>query len=203
MKATYIRLTNRDVEALSKAEEEPRVVKKYKIAEEYMEYSEWWYIVPLLCGIGGASLFLPKVSWCGVILLVPGVIFGFFLIKGLMIRLVYIGNFCKGVKYGRKYQGRIRSYEIHANEDYGRHYFSKKVYRPLKPKLKYVLEVEIEGKKKIIRTPKLKYNPLSVLKSDRCTVYQYEDEFYVSDYDLRTDKTDDIVTIRRSKIVIL
>ena len=62
MKATYIRLTNRDVEALSKAEEEPRVIKKYGKAEEYMEYSEWWYIVPLLCGIGGTSLFLPKVS---------------------------------------------------------------------------------------------------------------------------------------------
>ena len=202
MKTQYVRLSHMQVEALREVKAKPKVVKKYKIAEEYLDYSEWWYIVPILCGLGIAMLFIPKLIWLGVILLITGLLFGFFLVKGLMIRASYRSQCSKSEKHGKQYRGRIRAYEVHAKEEYGRRRFSPAIQRPLRPKLKYVLEVEIEGKKKIIRTPKMKYDPTAVLKGDSCLVYQYEDEYYVSGYDLRTSKTDDTAEIPLSKIVI-
>lgn len=100
-----------------------------------------------------------------------------------------------------KFVGTIRAYNIHAFE----HYIAARAGAHTREiELNYILEIEIEqkGRKRIIQTPWLKYNPTSTLKTNQCMVYQYEDEYYALDFDLRRRRLDETVKIPRKKINI-
>lgn len=89
------------------------------------------------------------------------------------------------------YQGEIIAYKIKV------HILSGRYNTPYINKLTYILVVQVNknGVLQKFDTPELKYNPISVLKSNQCMVYKYKKDFYALDFELRTKKTDETADI--------
>lgn len=136
--------------------------------------------------------------YVGIILLIFGTLFAPMMLWDIIEWSSFRNNLKQAKKYGKRYDGKIRGYIIHGEE----HFYRVKGAEAREVKLKYILEIEIEEKRKIIHTPELRYNPASVLKSNQCTVYQYENEYYVQDFDLRRKHTDETAEIPRKKIKV-
>lgn len=184
------------VEIYDAEKSKPKIIWKYRYEKENYEWMGIFFLIILFAG--------------GFLLYSGNYIIGMFaIIFGVLLELLALCVETEGInfrkklkmakKYGKKYVGKIRAYELHGEENF----FRVKGAEGREVKLKYVLEIELENSiRKIIHTPELKYNPTCVLKSNRCMVYQYENEYYALDFDLRRRRTDETAKIPRSKIKI-
>jgi len=183
------------VEIYDAEKSKPKVIWKYKYDKEYCEWmSLFWLIIP----IAGGFLLYSGNYIIGLFAVIFGVLLGLLVLCVETEGINFRKKLKMAKKYGKKYVGKIRAYELHGKENF----FRVKGAEGREVKLKYVLEIELENSvRKIIHTPELRYNPTCVLKSNRCTVYQYENEYYAADFDLRRRRTHETAKIPRSKII--
>lgn len=184
---------------MDKKKSHPRIVKQYTYIEEKfpvedlllplgMIVYELWLLWRFVEGIQKITI----IDFMAILLgIVPVLLL-------CIVRVVLIKHDRRGNKWfvqqlrnarkaDEKYQGEIVSYrikpEVLTQNKTGTKYVDK---------ITYVLRVQadINSKKVVFDTPELKYCPISVLKSTKCTVYKYNKHYYALDFDLRTKKTD-------------
>lgn len=191
-------LSKSEIDFLDVERLKPKIIKKYKYVEECYPFEG--IMVPIFLFGGGLCLF-KEFYFVGIMAIICGILFGALTLKLVMECCSFRIKKRNAKKYGKKFVGTIKAYNIHAFE----HYITAGAgARTREIELNYILEIEIEqkGRKRIIQTPWLKYNPASTLKSNQCMVYQYENEYYALDFNLRRRRKDETAKIPRKKINI-
>ena len=188
----------------------PRIIWKYQYVVERVPIN--WLLVSLLALLFWIALINNEIekdfkehmvlSIINIVLSIPFLlicIMGIKIVKdALEERKYFLERIQKARKQKEIYQGEIIAYRIKANISSWR---SKSLYVD---KLTYILVVQVDenGVLKKFDTPELKYNPVSVLKSNRCTVYKYKKDYYALDFELRTKKTDGTADISKRYVCV-
>lgn len=169
--------------------EKPRLVKRYALFQE-QKMCEWILWALLFISVTIFGLFIKNwfvVVSCGLLT----ICYIYVVIRELVILVLMKRKIKSIVALGTRYPAEIVQYEVVPSMGYGSFSESKRIYYRLEVQLVY------EGEILNVKTPPLKYNPLAVLKSPRCSVYIYEGEFSVVDYDFRTDKKDSKIELKK------
>lgn len=188
------------VEEQNKKNARSRVIKEYRPVKEY--YPWRLLAIPAVFPLIGLFVFAKALADISKEIRFTG---GFY----IFLALIFVGigvlfaypsksdfSSCKRLREARKtaenrgkrYHGTILGYKVNVA---GVIPPAKGVGAPA-INLTYVLEVEYleDTKYKTIETAELKYHPNAVLKGNRCDVCFYEGEYFVCNYELRTEAKD-------------
>lgn len=188
----------------------PRLVKEYRTEEERVSWEMFLGAIVFL--ILGVSILVNTITGFGkaawvwnVLPLLIAIIFiglGFISAKALKENIEDCARFRnerkKAQECGTLYFGEIKGYKVTIEEMQGKGRSGVTYY------VSYILEVHLDtGRtKRVIQTPKMKYHPNSVLKSNRCAVYWYDKKYYFNDFEVRTKRTDETIEIPQKGVEV-
>ena len=189
----------------------PRVIKEYRTVKEYYPWKTvaipaFFPAIGFLLFVKSAADFSSRFKLGGVFYLILALIF-----VGIGILFAYPSksdfSSCKMLREtiktaenrGERYQGTILGYKTKVA---GVVPAAKGAGAP-EIILNYVLEVEFleDNRYKTIESKELKYHPNAVLKGTGCSVFFYEGEYYVGNFELRKGMNDGTTEIPQKGMV--